>query len=167
MDTKKTNKAIKLLAQGKSEAIVAESVGVSQPTISRLKHSKKEQIEKEIERLITTLPDITGQLIDDIKISGKLSKVLSGELSPDSLAPFLIENPSLLTKFMELSYRKHSDILKAVGVYPTNTSSIFIQNIFQAGSNVAISPNIMQILGEHLSESLKDEDIIDVEVTED
>lgn len=165
MDTKTENKAVKMLATGKPQSEIAETLGVSQSTISRLKENKKEVIEKEIEKFIKSLPDITEQMLEDIRTTGKISKVLSGELSEETLPKILLENPGLLGRFMELSYKKQSDMLRALGVYPSNQPSVFVQNIFQSGSNVVISPNVLQILGKHLAKSLADdEEIIEAEV---
>lgn len=164
MKKKDETKAVKLLAQGKSEKEVAIEVGKSQATISRLKSNKREAIEAEISRFISTLPDITQQIMDDIKTSGKFSKVFSGEVDIEDLPQFLIENPILIKQFMELSYKKQADMLRALGVYPSTTPSIFVQNVFHSGSNVVISPAIMTILGEHLKKNL--DPIIEAEIVE-
>ena len=89
------------------------------------------------------------------------------EYDPEELAeelhPMLLDS-KVLNKFQELSYKKQSDILRAVGLLPTNAPSTLIQNMFQDGSQAIISPIVMSALGEHITQNLEDTDI---EIIED
>lgn len=162
MDTKQKNKVVKLLAQGKSQAKIAKIVGKDQSTISRFKKNNIELIDKETEKLISSIPDITEQLVRDIKTSNDISKVLAGEMYVDDLSPILSDS-KIMTKFMELSYKKQTDIMKAVGILPSVAPSTVIQNLFQTGSTAVISPSILNILGQHISESLEEAEVISEE----
>lgn len=154
MENKQKELAIKLLAQGKSENSIAETLEVSQSTISRFKSANANLIKKETERLLSVLPDITDQLIRDLKTSDKLSKVLAGELPMDELSAILVSNVKVFTKFMELSYKQKVDILKAIGVYPSNSDTSYIQQNFFNNSQAIISPMVMTILGKFIKDSL-------------
>lgn len=163
MNSNEENKAVQMIAKGDSQEAIAKELGVSQSTVSRFKESHKELIQRETEKLLKSLPDITEQLLRDVSLANKVSKALNGEIEVTDL-PSLLSDTKVLTKFMELSYKKQSDILKAMGIYPTQTPSVFIQNIFQSGSQAVISPNIMTVLGEHLKKTLIDSDVVDAEV---
>ncbi len=68
-------------------------------------------------------------------------------------------------KLLELGYKKQSDILRALGILPATSQSIFIQNMIQKNTTNVLSPVVMQVLGEHLSKLTAlppDTDVIDV-----
>ncbi len=156
METKEKNNAITLLAQGKSEMEVADTVGVSQSTISRLKNANKDVIQKETEKLLSCLPDITNQIMRDLQTSDKVSKALAGEMGLEDLSAVLISNTKILAKFMELSYRQKADILKAIGIYPSNTDNTYIQKNYFSGNTQVISPLVMQLLGKYIKSNMED-----------
>lgn len=164
MNEKDKNKAIKLLAQGESQDKIAKALGVNQSTISRLRVKNEELVKKETERFIEALPDITDQLIRDIKTSNLLSKVFSGETDIEELPPLLTQailDPkykSILTTFINLSYKKQSDILRSVGVYPAQSPSTVFQTLIQQNIDKAvISPAILDVLKGHVEDILDEE----------
>ena len=142
--------AIQLSATGMPQDEIAKTLGVSQPTISRLQKANQEAIQKETERLMSSIPDIIAQTARDIKTADKLSKALAGEGDIEELSDLLRSDKTILTKFMELAYKKQSDVLRTAGIFPSTTQSIYVQNLFQNGSQAIISPNILQVLGKHL-----------------
>ena len=145
------------LAQGTSQRKIEKITGVSQSQISRFKQANIEAIEHETRKFITALPDIVDQTIRDIKTSNQVSKVLAGEEFAEDLNPLLLDSKTMNT-FMQLSYKKQADILRAVGMFPSNSTSIAIQNIFQEGSQTVISPIVMSALGAHIAQNLEDTD---------
>lgn len=167
MDTDKEQLAIQLLAENKSTREVAKATDVSQSTIVRLSENKKEEIKKQTERLIEILPDIIGDIIRDVKTSTTLSKLFAGELEIEEMPLLLGSEPAILTKFMDLSYKMKTDVLKALGVLPSHATSIFIQNLFQSGDNSVISPRILNIIRTQLSSNAEtdgnEDDIIDAD----
>ena len=88
-----------------------------------------------------------------IELQYKLRRIEEGHFAN---VPAMLSNEKLLNKFLELSYKKQADVLRAVGVLPAASQSIFIQNIFQAGSKAIINPQVMQILGDHIRKSILD-----------
>ncbi len=68
--------------------------------------------------------------------------------------------PPKETKRRELSYKASQDVLKAVGIMPTNAQVPLVANIYSDNRFQIISPVIREILGE------KCNDIIDIEADE-
>ena len=164
MNTKTKKVITQELAAGTPQRTISKKTGISQSQISRFKSANKETIEQETAKFIAILPDITEQTIRDIQTSNTISKVLAGEEAVDELSEVL-QDPKILNTQLQLSYKKQADILRAVGVYPSNAPSTFIQNLFQDGSQAIISPVVLSALGEHITNNLEeaDEDIIDLE----
>lgn len=73
--------------------------------------------------------------------------------------PLMGLDKSLLSKFLDLSYKIKTDVLRAVGVYPSQSRSIFIENLIAAGGKAVINPKVLNIVGKHLAEALKPPDI--------
>lgn len=210
MDREQEKQAIELLASGNPQEDVASIVGVSQPSISRFAKKNQELIEKETEKLLTSLPDITEQTIRDISTSNELSKVLADaaprissakkklldlkaaairgddktylkskeyrlaqvelEVAEDELAsrlsPFLLDGKTA-PKFLSLAYKKQADVLRALGVFPAASQSIFIQNLIQKNTTNIISPAVMQVIGEYINKSLEAVETVEAEVVVD
>lgn len=165
MNKGEEKEVIQLLASGQPQEQIAEVIGVSQSTISRVAKKHQESIQKETERLLQSLPDIIDQITRDIKTSNELSKALA-DPTPEggltNLSPLLLGNSKILTKFMELSYKKQSDVLRAVGILPSVAQSVFIQNLIQKNTTNILSPVVMRVLGDHIRKSLEEPEPINV-----
>lgn len=168
MDVNKEQQAIQLLALNKSTREVSKLTGIPQSTVSRLANRKKEEIKKQTERLIEILPDIVGDIIRDVKTSTTLSKLFAGEIEIEEMPLLFAKETSILTKFMDLSYKTKTDVLKALGVYPSHAPSIFIQNLFQSEGSSLISEKILNLVGGRLLDNMKpiDDEVIDAEFEE-
>lgn len=169
MEVDKETQAIQLLALNKSTREVSKITGIPQSTVSRLANRKKDEIKKQTERLITILPDIVGDIIRDVKTSTTLSKLFAGEIEMEDMPPLFLVEKTFMTKFMDLSYKTKTDVLKALGVYPSHAPSIFIQNLFQSEGSSLISEKVLNLVGSRLTDSMKplDDEVIDAEIIED
>jgi transcriptional regulator with XRE-family HTH domain len=167
LDTDKEHLAKQMLALNKGTREVAKATGVSQSTVSRLKRSKKEEIEAQAARLIDVLPDIIGDIKRDIKTSTTLSKLFAGETEIEDMPLLLGAEPAVLTKFMDLNYKMKSDVLKALGVLPSNAQSVFIQNLYQGDGSSIISDKVMNIIGAKMIQDQEEEDVIDIEAEDE
>ena len=78
MNDKDTHDAIQLLASGESQGTVADKIGVSQSTISRLAKKHQEMITIEAERMLSSLPDIIAH--------GVLNKIIKSNIMERFLA---------------------------------------------------------------------------------
>jgi len=166
LEIDKEQHMIQLLALNKSTREVSKITGIPQSTVSRFANRKKDAIKKQTERLISVLPDIVDDLIRDVKTSTNLSKLFAGEIEMEDMPSLLMTEKSILTKFMDLSYKTKSDVLKALGVYPSHAPSIFIQNLFQSEGSTLISEKILTLVGNRLTDNIKpiDDEVIDAEL---
>ena len=155
--------AIQMLGAGQSTRTVAKAIGKSQTAIVRLAQKNKDKIESESSRLVAALPDIISNIVRDIKTSAKLSKIFSKTCKTDeefeqlyaTMPSMLAHDASVLKKFMELNQKTQTDVLRTLGVFPSNTQSVFIENLFQSGSQAIIQPRVFNILAEHIKKSIE------------
>ena len=130
LESKEVRAAIaKALVGGQSQKVIAQSLGVSQPTISRLvkQEDVKALVEKECLNLLEVLPDAVGNLRD--------------------LVREMKDIPKKEIRRRELSFKASLDVLKVGGLIPTPIQSQVIQNFLNVGTNI-ISPVIDRILRE-------------------
>ncbi len=146
------------LARGESKTVIARATGMDQGNIYKFEATHKEFIAKETEKLMSALPQITDQTIRDIRTADHISKVMAKEESALELAAPLQEAPAMIA-FMKEAYRKQSDVLKAIGIYPTNTTNNYIQQNFFQQNTVMISPQVMGVLGKYMQDIYEAEDI--------
>lgn len=147
---KQEKKVVDTLAVGKSTRKAAEVAKVSQTTVMRIKEEKQDEIEVQTRRLMKAMPDIVDSIARDIKTSDLLSKVLSGEKGMDKIPKLLMADKAILTKFMDLSYKMKTDVLRAIGIFPSQSRSIFIENLIASGGKAVINPKVLHVVGEHL-----------------
>jgi len=159
MELKEEHEVIQRLARGETGKKIAHDMGKSQMAISRAKYKNKDLIQKEAERLISCLPDIMEQTIRDIQVSNEVSKKLAGE---DITVNSKFNDKAFLSSFMALSYKKQSDIMRALGILTSNAPSIAINTLIHA-DKVEISPTVIKALGSYMQDTLK---AVDVEITE-
>jgi transcriptional regulator with XRE-family HTH domain len=118
------------LVAGESQKSIADRLGTSQSTISRLagKEDMKALIEAASLNLLGDLPDAVENL-----------KTLVSEMK---------EIPKEQTKRRELSYKASHDVLKAAGIMPSPIQSQVTQNIFQS-NQIQLSPIVLALLEQH------------------
>ncbi|MCK4960474.1 MAG: hypothetical protein KAT00_13770, partial [Planctomycetes bacterium] len=145
---------------------IAKETGIDRTTVNRHvnKPDNRKIIEAETQKYLEAIPDIIDQTKRDIATSNAISKVISGEHSMDALPKFFDKDKNFILRFLEQTYRKESDCLRATGILPTNAPSIFIQNLTQNNTTV-ISPNVLEALGSFMSKNMNEdeEDFIEVE----
>lgn len=109
------------LAAGQSLAQTARDVGRSVDAVKDVRKERRHQIEKETARYIETLPSAVDQKI----------KLLKEYDSIDSVND---------TARYKAAVSAADDMLKAVGILPTNTGSVAIQNLYVDQRSVTLSP---------------------------
>jgi len=142
---------IQSLACGESQREISKKIGVTQAAISKFanKEGIKPLVEKEIEKLYEILPDIVEQLKRDIATADRISKAIAGDL-PEEETRELTDRFGCISgalRFKESIYKQKSDVLKALGVYPSQAPSIAIQNIYQQETNeIFLEPVVQKVL---------------------
>lgn len=156
------------IAGGKKPTELAEDFGVSKATIYHVlkKDRSREIIENETKKLLSLVPSITTQISEDLELSASLQRYLKDPSAVNDTQ--LVENKDILD-YLKLSYKKQQDVMKAVGIFPSNSTNVFIQQIYNDNRKQVLSPDIFKALGgffTNLSSSSEDfeEDYIDAEV---
>ena len=155
---------------------------ISRGTIRNIKQQKKELIETESARLLEILPDIIDQTKRNIQISNSVTKVIAGEGDEKDQAVFDNLKSEIPTKFgsyedigsalkyVEIGRAEKTEIMKAVGILPSNTQSIMIQNIYNDNRQQVLSTSVESIVtklfGGATGHSTTDNEPVDTESTE-
>ncbi len=127
---------IQRLACGESQNSVSKLVGVSQQQICRIanKEDIKRCIEEEKARLIDIVPDAVQNVKD--------------------LVTGMRNIPDHEIKQRELAYKATKDVLKSVGIFPSPSFNLNVNN--DNRQQTVIQPEVMAIIGRFLEESNKD-----------
>ena len=148
------------VASGKSQLALSKRTGVSQQAISRFANRSeiKSLIERETGKLYQKLPDMIEEINRDIETSYRISKSVAGELTKEETKELTerFEGINSMLKFKESIYKVKSDVLKALGVYPSQSPSIFVQNVFSDNKAAIIDPGVQRMIGAHVKELFGD-----------
>lgn len=185
---KRDNAICKLAAQGKSQADIAKTVGgIGQTGVSRIvrKEENRKLIEVETTKLLSSLPEIVGQFDKNVALCEKLLDWLNNptDLYEEVEEEVEIDGEVVLTKvrkikyptritdtkdaiaFLTQAYKQKSDVLKALGVFPSQNLSMFIQNIYNDNSKQVLNPEVFKALGsmfDNVNDEDEEADIIEV-----
>lgn len=157
----------KELASGKQVSEIAAEHSLTPAAISSIAKKKRsrEIIEQETKKLLSIVPDITEQLVKDVQLSGKLTRYLADPSSEPDVATSAFGDTEEILKFQNLAYKKQQDVMKAVGIFPTNSTNIFIQQIYNDNRKQVLSAEVFQALGGIFSQTDNEaEDIEDAEI---
>lgn len=155
------------IASGKQLDEIASEHSLTTTSVSRIakKDRSREIIEQETKKLLGIVPDITEQLTQDIKLSHKLTRYLADPSSEPSVATSAFGDTEEILKFQNLAYKKQQDVMKAVGIFPTNSTNIFIQQIYNDNRKQVLSAEVFQALGGIFSQAGNEaEDIEEAEI---
>ena len=143
-----------LKSQGKSQREIANIMGVSQPSVCRLLDTAtaKQTIERATVKYLDALDDITEGNVLAIKTAHKLHQALSDDKAP---LPKRFEKDnapdmSSILKYIEVTGKTSSDILKGFGVLPSHIQNILVQQIYNDNRGAVLSPEVLQALGGQL-----------------
>ena len=142
-------RACQLKAAGKSNREIANTIGRSPASISRLinRADSKDIIEREASRILEKLPQIIEMIFRDLDTSNHLSKVLAGEIQESEEKTILEKDITALLKFRDQTNKTISDILKAMGIYASHSPGLVVQQIYQDNRTQSLSPDILRLIG--------------------
>lgn len=129
---------VQSLASGKTVSAVSAELGHSRETINKVKAERRDQIERETAKYLQSLPKAVDQ---QVQLINQFDTVSS------------IDDP---TRF-KACVQAGQDMLKAVGILPTNANSIAIKNIYNDNRSVILSDNISQILSKLIPHMVDDD----------
>lgn len=156
------------LAAGTSVKQVAEQFSLTPNRVSEIakKDKSREIIERETKKLLDLVPGITSQLSSDLELSGRLSQFLRDPASEPSIATSGFSETKEILEFQKQTYKKQQDVMKAVGIFPTNSTNIFIQQIYNDNRKQVLSPEVFQALSGLFGKLGEDDEIEDAEFCE-
>ena len=156
-EPKNSRKAVKLLAQGKSQTAVAEEFGVHRATVSRWVNREeiRDWIDQQAEKYIESLPNALALSKDVIDISRKQTD--KAILRGDNGEIVSVNTEFIDQKILDSALREVDNLRKAVGITPSHSSSVVIGNLVLGNQQNVLMPNVQKLLDRQLG------DILDVE----
>ena len=155
-----------LKAAGKSNREIANTIGRSPASISRLinRADSKEIIERETSKILEKLPQIIEMLFRDLDTANHLSKFLAGEIQSEEKT-ILEKDITALLKFRDQTNKTISEILKAMGIYASHTPGMVVQQIYQDNRKQDISPDILRLIGGFVGNltNVSEDEVIEIE----
>lgn len=161
-----TIKVAQLSAAGLSQREIAREMQMTQQNVSVLlsKKEAREIIDRQTSELLREVPQAVKALKADLRMDAELSEWLADPTQECQIARSLGDIDSIL-KFKQLAEKKSSKLLQAIGVFPSNQTNYFVQNIHNDNRTAVFSPEVLKVLGSLLSEP-SDEEITDAEIIE-
>ena len=133
------------LSRNESSNQIAKDYDVSGQRIRQIKKENQELIEQKAQELLKNLPDIVETAEHDIKISKRISQNIAN-CKDHELIDKLKEIKDIL-QFKQLTNKLSADILRTVGIFPAQSPSLFIQNIYNDNrTQTVITPEFQQFL---------------------
>ena len=147
-----------MLSEGKSQTAVAEALGVNRATVFRWvnRDDIREWINQQAQEYIQSLPNALALSKNVLDISKRQTEKA---ISRDEHGNIVSVNSDFIdTKILDSALREVDNLRKAVGITPTNSTSIVIGNLVLGDQLNTLAPNVQKILDHQLG------DILDVEV---
>jgi hypothetical protein len=155
------------VCKGENVTDAARKFGLSPTGGSRAlkKDRNRAIIKEETEKLLKLVPDITKQIRDDIEFSARLGEFMRDPSKYPEAMNTILSDPKDMLKFQELAYKKQQDLMKAIGIFPSSSTNVFIQQIYNDNRAQVLSPEIFAALGGMFTAaSEEEEDIEDAEI---
>ncbi len=145
------------LATNESSNRIANDYDVSGQRIRQIKKENRELIEQKAQELLSNLPDIVETAKHDINISKRISKNIANSKDHE-LIDKLKEIKDIL-QFKTITNKLSADILRSLGIFPAQSPSLLIQNIYQDNRQQNM---IVPEYQEYLDYKAKNRQVIDI-----
>ena len=151
-----TEQAKQYLSQGISQTETAKQLGICRRSTNVIAKTYKKDIEQLALDIVNEfIPLIRRNHINTLKLADKI-------LSDEDLEA-IEANKTLLT----LADKKEFRALQVMGIAPSTTPSIIINQLLNVNVSEVVNPNVQAALGGHLAGILSDDNVIDADYTED
>ena len=151
-----TEQAKQYLSQGISQTETAKQLGICRRSTNVIAKTYKKDIEQlALDIVNESIPLIRRNHINTLKLADKI--LSDGDLEA------IEANKTLLT----LADKKEFRALQVMGIAPSTTPSIIINQLLNVNVSEVVNPNVQAALGGHLAGILLDDNVIDADYTED
>ncbi len=155
---------INRLSTGESSNQIASDFNVSGQRIRQIKKANRQLIEQKTQELIATLPSIVELAEKDIQIGKDLAdKLYMIFTTREGLSKEEHRLTTIMTSYKSQVNKLCADILRAVGIFPSQSVSQMIQNIYNDNRvQTVISEKYQKFLDSMAAQDV-DEDIFSFE----
>ncbi len=140
------NEALEKIAAGRPTTAIAKDYSVDPSTISKLKKRNQEYIEKLALQLAETVaPKYVQRITTDICTAKKLSKYINNPKKNRNNTK--LQNEQDILTFLRDTNKVGADIMRSLGIFPAQSPSLVIQNIYQdQRQQTVISPDFQEFM---------------------
>ena len=148
------NDIINRLSTGESSNRIANDYDVTGQRIRQIKKENLELIEQKAQELLKNLPDIVETAKHDINISKRISQNIANSKDHE-LIDKLKEVKDIL-QFKQLTNKLSADILRSLGIFPAQSPSLFIQNIYNDNrTQTVVDPAVMKLFSTDIAKNMQ------------
>ncbi len=147
-------KAARLLLEGKTVREVGRQTGVSRETVSRWKNREdiKEWIDSQAQKYIESLPEalaVSKNILDIGKhqTENAITRDESGEIVK-------VDSDKIDHRLVEAALKESEKVRQAVGITPSQATSVVIGQLVMGNQNNVLMPNVQQLLDRQLTDIL-------------
>lgn len=160
MQPAQIDSALQLLGQGHAQTVVANAVGVDKSTICRLAKKHQEQIKAATLQMIQdNLPVICSNHRNTLQLANKLLSIQDTDSQALQNLMCKLSTIGIDPKdILDLSDRKEHRMMQMMGMVPTHTPSLVINNLFQTQTTV-INQQVLSMVQREVARTL---DVVDV-----
>jgi hypothetical protein len=130
------NKMVHMLADGNSQQVIADKIGVERKTINRWANREdiRRKVEEQAARLVECLPEA-------VDLSRKV--ISAGNKEADRLG---VEGKEPDKSVIDMALKEGNRIQQSVGIAPSHTPSIVIGAIYNDNSQNVVLPQVQGLL---------------------
>jgi transposase len=149
-----------MLSEGLPQSTVAEEFGIHRTTVSRWVNREeiRQWIDDQAEKYIESLPnalELSRNVLDisRVQTDNAITRSADGKIVS-------VDTEGIDQKILDSALREVDNIRKAVGITPSNSSSVVIGQLVMGNNQNILAPNVQRLLDHTLG------DILDIEPEE-
>ncbi len=166
--------AIEMMAQGINQTETGKALGISPWTAHRWNKANRKDIEElALHYVDASIKPIRENHINQLQLSAEISNLIAlPELSEeqqtrlDNIQSRLDTIGLSARDLILISDKKEDRALRIMGIAPSNTQSIILNQLFVGASQDVVDPAVDTLLSHHCPDLLDDEESIEAEYTE-
>ena len=152
----KIEEAKHLLATGLNQTEVAKQAGIGRNSSNTIANKYKTSIEK-----------LALDLVKDSIPLIKYNHIQTLKLANDVLRRGDVEQIEASKTLLTLADKKEFRTLQIMGIAPSHTASVVINNLFSVQSMAIVDPSVQAALGSQLDDILSPDDVTEADYTDD
>ena len=151
---KNARKAVRMIIEKKSQTEIAKVIGCNKATVSRWNNREdiKAWIDEQAQKYIESLPEalaVSKNILDIGKY--QTENAVTRDESGDIVK---VDSEKIDYRLVEAALKESEKIRQAVGITPSQSTSVVIGQLVMGDQNNVLMPNVQQLLDRQLTDIL-------------